>query len=106
MLSVEKLKQRPRHFERFTGLNVAHFESLCLALAPVYARRERARLERPDRRRARGGGRDFALSSQDRLLATLLYLRLYVTGALLSYLFNLDESNLSRERTQRMLPAL
>ncbi len=42
----------------------------------------------------------------ERLLATLLYYRLYVTGTLLSYLFDLDESNLCRERNHRMLPAL
>jgi hypothetical protein len=58
------------------------------------ARRER--LSRPNRQRAIGGGGQYALSLPDRLLLSLCSHRLYVTQALLGYLFDLDESNICR----------
>lgn len=70
------------------------------------ADQEQQRKSQCSRQRAVGGGRRFRLSLEDRLLATLFYFRLYLSGALLSYLFDLDESNLCRERNERMLPAL
>jgi hypothetical protein len=39
-------------------------------------------------------------------MVTLMYFRLYVSYALLGYLFNLDGTNIGREINQRMLPAL
>lgn len=56
--------------------------------------------------RAVGGGRPFTLSVEERLLATLLYYRLHLTGFLLGCLFEIHESNLWRERNERMLPIL
>ena len=106
MLSVKKLRKRPRHFLRFTGLSVEQFDQLLADLEPVYRQHQVQRLNRTGRRRELGAGHPFHLPLADRLLATLLYLRLYLSGALLSYLFHLDESSLSRERNLRMLPAL
>jgi hypothetical protein len=42
----------------------------------------------------------------ERLLMTLMYLRLYVRQSLPGYVFDLDESNVSRELHQRLLPIL
>ncbi len=106
MLSVKKLRKRPRQFVRFTGLSVEQFDQLLADLEPVYQQRQTQRLNRSGRRRELGAGHPFRLPLADRLLATLLYLRLYLSGALLGYLFDLDESSLSRERNLRMLPAL
>lgn len=106
MLTVAKLRRKPRHFYNFTGLTPAEFDHLLQALEPVYQAAQEGRLSRRQRQRALGGGGQFRLPLAERLLATLLYYRLYVTGALLSYLLNLDESNLSRERNARMLPVL
>jgi Helix-turn-helix of DDE superfamily endonuclease len=106
MLSVKKLRKRPRHFVRFTGLSVEQFDQLLADLEPVYRQHQAQRLNRAGRRRELGAGPPFRLPLADRLLATLLYWRLYLSGALLGYLFNLDESSLSRERNLRMLPAL
>ena len=39
-------------------------------------------------------------------MVTLMYFRLYVSYALLGYLFHLDSTNVGREINQRMLPAL
>ena len=109
MLTAAKLRHKPRHFYNFTGLTPQEFDQLLHALQPlyqVYQAGQQARLSSRQRQRSIGGGGQFHLSLAERLLATLLYYRLYVTGALLSYLFSLDESNLSRERNQRMLPVL
>ena len=110
MLTVAKLRRKPRHFARLTGLTPEQFDDLLRSLRPVYQRQQAAghatRGARVDRLRACGGGRRFNLAVGERLLSTLLYYRLHVTGTLLSYLFALDESNLCRERNHRMLPAL
>jgi hypothetical protein len=46
---------------------------------------------RLDRKRKIGGGRDFTLAIEDRLLVTLMYFRLYVSYALLGYLLRFAE---------------
>ena len=106
MLTVHRLRRKPRHFFSFTGLTPEEFDHLLNALQPVYAEAEQVRLCSRERQRAQGGGGSFTLKLPERLLSTLLYYRLSVTGGLLSYLFGLDESNLSRERNQRMRPVL
>jgi len=106
MMTYEKLQRKPKHFQAFTGVTVAQFEEILKALRPVYAEFERERLTRPDRKRKIGGGRNFTLGLEDRLMVTLMYFRLYVSYALLGYLFNLDGTNVGREINQRMLPAL
>ena len=106
MMTYEKLQRKPKHFQAFTGVTVAQFEEILKVLRPVYAELEKERLIRPDRKRKIGGGRNFTLGLEDRLMVTLMYFRLYVSYALLGYLFNLDGTNVGREINQRMLPAL
>jgi hypothetical protein len=91
MLTVHKLRRRPRHFFSFTGLTPEEFDQLLGALHPVYEEAEQMRLCSRERRRAQDGGGTFTLKLPERLLSTLLYYRLSVTGELLSYLFGLDE---------------
>jgi hypothetical protein len=106
MLTYEKLQRKPKRFQAFTGVTVAQFAEILRALRPIYVEFEQERLTRPDRKRKIGGGRNFSLSLEDRLMVTLMYFRLYVSYALLGYLFNLDGTNVGREINQRMLPAL
>lgn len=106
MLTYKKLKSKPKQFQAFTGLTLAQFAAILKALRPVYAEFEKERLGRPNRKRKVGGGRKFTLTLEDRLMVTLMYFRLYVSYALLGYLFNLDGTNIGREINQRMLPAL
>ena len=75
-------------------------------LSPVYAKLQRERLKKPRRQRKAGGGRKFELGLEERLLLTLMYLRLYVSQTLLGYMFDLDDSNISREINERMMPVL
>lgn len=97
MLGYAKLSKRASDFRSFTGLDVSEFDSLYERIEPEYEESERARLSRPDRKRAIGGGGKFALSLKDRLLMLLIYYRLYVTYALAGYLFDLDLSNICRD---------
>ena len=106
MFTFKRLSKQPRNFQRFTGLKVEQFEQLADELSEVYGGVQQARLQREHRQRKVGGGRSFALGLEERLLLTLMYLRLYVSQALLGYLFNLDDSNVSREINERMLPSL
>ena len=105
-MTAKKLRSRPRQFGRLVGLSVEEFDQLAGAVFPVYAVQEARRLGRAGRQRAVGGGHPFRLELEDRLLSVLLYYRLHLTGMLLGCLFDMDESNLWRERNQRMLPVL
>lgn len=82
------------------------FAEILKALRPVYAEFEQERLMRPDRKRKMGGGRNFNLTLENRLMMTLMYFRLYFSYVLLGYLFNLDGTNVGREINQRMSPTL
>jgi hypothetical protein len=106
MLTYEKLQHKPKQFQAFTGVTLAQFAEILKGLQPVYAEYEKERLTRVERKRKIGGGRNFNLTLENRLMVTLMYFRLYVSYALLGYLFNLDGTNIGREINQRMLPAL
>lgn len=106
MITVKKLRRKPKHFHNFTGLTPDQFDELLLALKPLHEQAEEERLENPNRLRARGAGRNFNLELPERLLMSLMYFRLYVTQTLLGYLFDLDTSNVSREINGRMLAVL
>ena len=106
MMTVARLRRKPRHFQSFTGLTVQEFDRLLTEVEPAYAADLHAQREHPGRERAVGGGRGFALPMAERLLLGLIYLRLYLTQSLLAYLFGLDESNVSRELNHRLLPIL
>ena len=106
MLTVKKLRRKPKHFHNFTGLTPQQFDQLLAAVEPIYEQAEQERLENPNRLRARGAGRNFNLKLPERLLMSLMYFRLYVTQTLLGYLFDLDASNVNREINGRMLAVL
>src|SRR5215210_1416748 len=106
MLTVKKLRRKPKHLHNFTGLTPQQFDQLLLALEPLYEQAQEERLENPNRLRSRGAGRKFELELPERLLMSLMYFRLYVTQTLLGYLFGLDTSNVSREVNGRMLAVL
>lgn len=107
MMTVARLRRKPRHFQAFTGLSVAEFDRLLAEVAPAYeAALQQRRQQQPGRQREAGAGHPFALALPERLLLGLVHLRLYVTHSLLAYLFGLDESNVSRELNQRLLPCL
>jgi DDE superfamily endonuclease/Helix-turn-helix of DDE superfamily endonuclease len=106
MISVTKLRRKPRHFQAFTGVSVAEFDQLLAQVAPAYEADQQRRRNRGNQLRPKGSGHPFTLDLPQRLLMGLMYLRLYVCQNLLAYLFDLDQSNISRELNDRLLPIL
>ncbi len=99
------LTQHPTVFRAMTGISVAEYRQIVQALTVPYAAAEQQRLARPDRRRAIGGGRRFALALADQVLLTIVWLRQYPTFPVLGYLFGLDDRPAARI-VARLLPLL
>ena len=90
-----RIKRNPQLFRRFTGLEVAKFDELLVKLEDIYASNEQKRLK-TTRQRKLGGGSQFTLTLEDRLIMLLLYYKIYITHEFLGILFDLDESNIGR----------
>lgn len=106
MITLTKLRRKPRHFQKFTGLTVCEFDQVLSQVTLAYEQAEHQRRHHSERTRQIGAGRPHALTLPERLLMGLIYLRLYCSQSLLSYLFDLDESNICREFKQRLMPVL
>ena len=106
MITVAKLRRKPRHFQAFTGVSVAEFEQLFDQVAPAYEADQQRRRNRGAQPRPPDVGHPFALELPERLLMGLMYLRLYLSQNLLAYLFDIHQSNVSRELHERLFPIL
>lgn len=93
---ASRLRQKPDTFRRLTGITPEDFGQIMEELPALYEEAEKERLSRPDRERAIGGGRNFKLALEDRLLMLLMYYRLYITHEFLGFLFGIDDSNVGR----------
>jgi hypothetical protein len=92
-----------------TGFSVAMFDALLLAFARAYddqkyASRTTKRDGKP-RQRAPGAGRPHAHDLRDRLLMTLIWLRIYPTFEVLGFLFDLHKAN-ARDNVVEVLAVL
>jgi len=106
MVTVARLRRKPRHFQAFTGLSPVEFDRLLAEFTPAYQEAQEQHRQRPERQRRIGAGHPFALALPERLLMGLMYLRLYAGQSLLSFLFEIDQSNVCRELNRRVLPGL
>lgn len=97
MLTYSRLSKSPSILRSFTGLEVSEFDSLYDKVESKYDEHENERLSRKDRKNEVGGGRPFKLEMKDRLLMLLVYYRLYVTSTLLSFLFDLGQTNVLKD---------
>jgi hypothetical protein len=109
MITYRSLSRTPRAFKSLSGLSVAEFDALCREWmhADSVARAEAA-LTRSDahpRQRAPGAGRKWVLDAPTRLLAALVWLKLYPSWAVLGYLFGVEESA-TRRSTHDVLERL
>jgi hypothetical protein len=96
MITYREISQKPRLFKSFFGVTVIEFDELYRKLWPVWAENEVQRLSQRERQRAIGGGRDYTLDLRDRLLMTLMWLKLYLNTDALGYFFGVDKSTASR----------
>ena len=93
MLNYDVLSKKPLIFKSFTGLEVPEFDALHSKIKESHTAYEQKRLHREDRKRKIGAGHPFKLPLHDRLIMLLIYYRLYVTSTLLSFLFDLGQTN-------------
>jgi len=95
---ARRLAKHPAIFRRLTGVPVELFFELCAQIWPLYAQAEERRFAglRKERLIAHHVDAQYKLSLEDRLLMLLMYYRLYVTHAFLGFLFQIDDSNVSR----------
>jgi DDE superfamily endonuclease/Helix-turn-helix of DDE superfamily endonuclease len=105
ILRREPLGHHPSVFRAMTGLTVADFDQMLPDLLAAFHDQRRRRLDRPDRRRAFGGGDDFDLGPADQFLLTIVWLRHYPTQECLGYLFGVSDSSALRA-VRRCLPVL
>jgi DDE superfamily endonuclease/Helix-turn-helix of DDE superfamily endonuclease len=99
------LGNHPAVFRTMTGLTVDAFDQMLPSLFTAFQADRRRRLDRPQRRRAHGGGDHFDLSVTDQLLLTVVWLRHYPTQECLGYLFGVSDSTALRA-IRRCLPVL
>ena len=84
MITYREISKKTRLFKSFFGVTVIEFDELCRKLWPVWAENEVQRLSKRRRQRAIGGGRDYRLDLRDRLLMTLMWLKLYLNTDVLA----------------------
>ena len=104
-MRYEYLHQHPTVFLKMTGLRVNEFDALIDDVLPPFVQAEHKRLERANRQRQIGGGRDPELDERDQILLTVVWLRVYPTQEVMGYLFGVSASTVSRI-IQRVLPIL
>ncbi|WP_439626996.1 hypothetical protein [Gemmata sp.] len=94
----------PVAFEALAGMSPAAFSALVAEVRLALDDAEEARLDRPDRRRAPGGGRRPRLRVADRLLLTLIKAR-FRAGPEVGLMFGVG-TDTTRRTTRRVLPLL
>ncbi|MGI9182646.1 MAG: transposase family protein [Longimicrobiaceae bacterium] len=107
MITYRKLTQRPGMFRNLCGLSQEEFDALCrewvYADAVGRATATHRREGQQPRRRAPGAGRKYVLDAPTRLLAALVWLKLYPTWPVLGFLFDVEESAVRRSTKDVLL---
>jgi hypothetical protein len=96
MLTYKRLSAKPGAFKAMTGLSLEEFQALRKRVGPKYEAWVRSQTERAGRQRAPGGGVKSRHDLTERLLMTVVWLRLYVTCEAVGVLFAMDKSTVSR----------
>lgn len=96
MLSYKQMSAKPGAFKSMTGLSLEEFQALMERVTPRYEAWVRNQTARAGRQRAPGGGVKSRHDLTERLLMTLVWLRLYVTCEAVGVLFGVDKSTVSR----------
>lgn len=111
MALYSKLHKRPALFFATTGIDRDRFQTLLPEFERVYAEREATRKRRvlttgAERRRAPGGGAQFATDLPERLLMALVYYRVYATQEFLTLLFDVEHKSTICRAIAQMRPVL
>lgn len=87
-LTYRHLSKKPAVFLRAGGITVALFEEVMEQLKPLW--------EKEIKGVYKGPGRNFKMTLEDIVLMALIYYRTYTSMVWIGFLFNLNESNVSR----------
>ena len=102
MITYQDLSKRPSTFRGMTGMTVEAFDRLYEQVFQRYETAEEERQNRPERKRQGGAGHPYTNSVRERLLMTLIWLRVYPTQEMLGLLFSLHKSNVGRNLKEMM----
>ena len=93
MLNYHSLSQRPKHFQRLTGLTVTEFDQLMDKFQSGWQDFVRKEFLLKERKRKFGGGRHTRLlSTEDKLLFILVYTRIYPLMFVQGMWFDFEDS--------------
>lgn len=96
MMRFSSLALRPKHFSNFSGFKVAEFTGLADSIAEDWQVLRHQNLKAKRIRKVGGGSKLKLPGLEDRLLVYCMYAKLYVSYAVLEYLFGVDESTICR----------
>ena len=105
MFTEGSLRQYPALVKALTGVPAEAFWPLVAQAEEDGVAARARRLQRPDRRRAPGGGRGERRPMAVRVAAVLAYLRLHVPQGVVGWLFGISQGEGSRE-LRAVLPLL
>lgn len=106
MFTEKELHKHPVVIKAFMGLPAETFWQLIVDMEARQPAYEQERLDRPDRQRAIGGGRDFDLPFVIRVALVLTYLRLHIPQEAVACMYqDATQSDVSRE-LRRLLPLM
>jgi len=96
MLKYEQLSRKPGAFKSMTGITPDEFQALLTEVRPRHQAIEEQRIANQKRQRMPGGGAKSRHDLTQRLLMTLVWLRLYLTCEAVGVIFGVDKSTVSR----------
>jgi DNA-binding transcriptional MerR regulator len=105
MFTEQSLRDHPAVVKALIGLPAEAFWQLVNDVETRLPAYEQQRLDRPNRRRALGGGRPYDQPLVIRLALVLTYLRLHIPQEAVARLYGATQSDVSRE-LRRLLPVL
>lgn len=92
----KRLSRRPSAFRSLTGMTVREFDNLYKEIGAKIGECLLESLNERDRQRSVGAGGTYKNDTKNRLLMTIIWLRIYATYEVLGFLFDLDKSNVQR----------
>jgi len=106
MKFLEKLIKKTNVFQRTIGLTIQQFDLLVEKVAPHWNIEEEKRKLQRNRKRKIGAGHPYKLQDlRQKILAVLLYYKLYLTQEFLGVVIDLDQANISR-LLKKILPLI
>jgi len=97
MITYALLSGHVGAFRSLTGMGVSEFDALFAEFVPAHLERLRVsptKRHQTARRKAQGSGRVHRHTLQDRLLMTVIWLRVYTTYEVLGFFFGLNKTNI------------